>query len=165
MKHFMLILGCLTIVALVSGPASAKKKKKVAPAEPVEEVADECPEPTLVRENTLEGCRDKQDNDGDGHVDCDDQDCEIYAMCLEQPAPQEAPKRIAASYTYTSMRPLKEAFRGRVITPAEFHRQWQIIRQNRSREMERLRTDYQEGKLTRHEYRNKSRLIKLKYEG
>jgi hypothetical protein len=159
----MLILVSLTIVALVSGPASAKKKKNAEPAEAVEEVADECPEPTLVRENTLEGCRDREDNDGDGHVDCDDQDCEIYTICLEQPAPKKAPQRIPPSYT--SMRPLKEALRGRVITPAEFHRQWQVIRQNRSREMDRLRVDYQEGKITRHQYRNESRMIKLKYEG
>ena len=163
MKRLILILVSLTIVALVSGPASAKKQKKAAPAEAVEEVANECPEPTLVRENTLEGCRDGQDNDGDGHVDCDDQDCEIYAMCLEQPAPPRAPERILVSYT--SMRQLKEALRGRVISPAEFHRQWQVIRQSRSLEMERLRVDYQEGKITRHQYRNEARLIKLKYEG
>ena len=163
MKRLILILGCITIVALVSGPASAKKQKSVKPAEPVEEVENECPEPTLVQENTLEGCRDRQDNDGDGHVDCDDQDCEIYAMCLEQPAPQKEPQQIAG--TYISMKQLKEAFRARVITPAEFHRQWQVIRKNRSQEMDRLRANYQEGRLTRQEYRNEARLIKLKYEG
>lgn len=163
MKRLMLILVCLTIVALVSGPAIAKKQKKAEPAETVEEVADECPEPTLVRENTLEGCRDGQDNDGDGHVDCDDQDCEIYTICLEKPAPQKAPQKITV--TYISMKQLKEAFRARLITPAEFHRQWQVIRQSRSLEMERLRTDYQEGKITRHQYRSEARLIKLKYEG
>ncbi len=163
MKRPILILVCLTIVALVSSPASAKKKKNVEPAEPVEEVTNECPEPILVQENTLDGCSDKQDNDGDGHLDCDDQDCEIYAICLEQPAPPEAPERILVSYI--SMRQLKEALRGRVITPAEFHRQWQVIRQSRSLEMDRLRADYQEGKITRNEYRYKTRLIKLKYEG
>jgi len=160
MKRLILILVSLTIVALVSGPASAKKQKK---AEPVEEVTNECPEPTLVRENTLEGCSDKEDNDGDGHVDCDDQDCEIYTICLEKPAPQKEPQQIPV--TYISMKQLKEAFRARVITPAEFHRQWQVIRQSRSHEMDRLRTDYQEGRITRHQYRNEARLIKLKYEG
>ncbi len=38
-------------------------------------------------ENTLERCRDQQDNDRDGHVDCRDQDCQIYAICVQGEAP------------------------------------------------------------------------------
>ena len=37
--------------------------------------------PRTQNETTLDACRDRQDNDGDGHVDCDDQDCEIFAIC------------------------------------------------------------------------------------
>ncbi len=32
-------------------------------------------------ENTLDACRDGLDNDGDRHIDCDDQDCEVYVIC------------------------------------------------------------------------------------
>jgi hypothetical protein len=35
-----------------------------------------------VDENTLETCQDGHDNDRDGFVDCDDQDCSIFAMCV-----------------------------------------------------------------------------------
>ncbi|MCP4676326.1 MAG: hypothetical protein GY854_12600 [Deltaproteobacteria bacterium] len=38
-----------------------------------------------VPETSLDACRDGNDNDGDGHTDCADQDCEIYAICLEAP--------------------------------------------------------------------------------
>jgi hypothetical protein len=43
--------------------------------------------PTPVAENTLEACKDGIDNDADGHVDCDDQDCEIFALCAAPSAP------------------------------------------------------------------------------
>lgn len=47
------------------------------------------------QENTLEMCQDSVDNDNDRHVDCDDQDCEIFAICVEPepaaPAEQPAP--------------------------------------------------------------------------
>ncbi|MCP4605921.1 MAG: hypothetical protein GY847_36315 [Proteobacteria bacterium] len=32
-------------------------------------------------ENTIETCRDGLDNDRDLHIDCDDQDCEVYSIC------------------------------------------------------------------------------------
>lgn len=34
-------------------------------------------------ENTLPTCQDQQDNDGDGLVDCEDQDCWIFVMCVD----------------------------------------------------------------------------------
>jgi len=33
-------------------------------------------------ENTLARCSDGSDNDGDGFVDCDDQNCELFTRCL-----------------------------------------------------------------------------------
>lgn len=42
--------------------------------------------PPTAPEKTVEACGDQQDNDGDGHVDCDDQDCEVFAICVP---PQE----------------------------------------------------------------------------
>lgn len=42
-------------------------------------------------ENTKAACSDKIDNDGDGHVDCDDQDCQDLVMC--------APMKNGASLT------------------------------------------------------------------
>jgi hypothetical protein len=47
-------------------------------------------------ENTLEECQDGADNDLDQHVDCDDQDCEIFAVCIEEAeAEEEAPAAAA----------------------------------------------------------------------
>jgi len=45
---------------------------------------------TARPENTVSMCQDGRDNDGDSHADCDDQDCEIFAICLEL-APAPAP--------------------------------------------------------------------------
>ncbi len=36
---------------------------------------------TREDENTLDRCDDSLDNDGDGHTDCEDQDCEVFVMC------------------------------------------------------------------------------------
>jgi surface antigen len=33
-------------------------------------------------EDTVAACGDDVDNDGDGHVDCDDQDCQVFAICV-----------------------------------------------------------------------------------
>ncbi len=32
-------------------------------------------------ENTVDTCRDGEDNDGDKHIDCDDQDCHVFIIC------------------------------------------------------------------------------------
>lgn len=38
------------------------------------------------KESSFEECKDQADNDGDGAVDCEDEDCLIYAMCVESSA-------------------------------------------------------------------------------
>jgi hypothetical protein len=50
-------------------------------------------------ENTPERCSDQLDNDEDGYVDCEDQDCEIFAICVKRPAaaPQAKPEPAAAA--------------------------------------------------------------------
>jgi hypothetical protein len=47
--------------------------------------------PATAPENTLDACQDRLDNDGDGYVDCEDQDCHIFSMCLEKSEPAQAP--------------------------------------------------------------------------
>ena len=37
-------------------------------------------------ENTVASCQDGADNDGDSHVDCTDQDCQIFAICVQMPS-------------------------------------------------------------------------------
>jgi len=80
-----------TVALLATLPAQAQgkqKTKKKAPKPVAAEVAAstdvsaESDAPTPVPENTLEFCQDQKDNDGDGHVDCADQDCEVFALCL-----------------------------------------------------------------------------------
>ncbi|MCP4677445.1 MAG: hypothetical protein GY854_18420 [Deltaproteobacteria bacterium] len=77
--------GIVVLVAVLFLASSAmaqakKKKKKDTEAEKTVAAAP------IVQENTLDGCRDSADNDGDGHVDCDDQDCQIYAICVQAPS-------------------------------------------------------------------------------
>ncbi len=60
-------------IALAGGAAAAED---IGP-EAINETFQ--PEPEL----TLDSCRDGSDNDGDGHIDCADQGCEIFAICLE----------------------------------------------------------------------------------
>lgn len=38
---------------------------------------------SLVAENTQANCTDELDNDGDGYVDCEDQNCQIFVFCVE----------------------------------------------------------------------------------
>lgn len=40
---------------------------------------------TASTEASLAACQDGIDNDGDGWTDCDDQDCEIFAVCVSTP--------------------------------------------------------------------------------
>jgi len=100
MKRVVLLVVMLLIAGLAASPAAAQnKKKKKGPqtkavaAETVQEPAapaDALP-PPAVRENTLAACRDGIDNDLDGHMDCGDQDCEIFAMCVAPPEPPQPP--------------------------------------------------------------------------
>ena len=42
-------------------------------------------DPAAPAENTIGACSDGIDNDGDGWIDCDDQDCLVFAMCVSTP--------------------------------------------------------------------------------
>jgi hypothetical protein len=44
-------------------------------------------------ENTRQACADGVDNDGDGHVDCADQDCWDLVQCAQAPPAAAAPRR------------------------------------------------------------------------
>jgi len=71
-----------TLASAAATAASAEEKKKTTAAVAAEpEPAEAAYEP----EDTLAACGDEKDNDGDGHVDCYDQDCEIYAVCVSPP--------------------------------------------------------------------------------
>jgi hypothetical protein len=48
--------------------------------ESADETGDGAP---VLQENTVAQCGDKKDNDSDGHVDCADQDCAIFAICVK----------------------------------------------------------------------------------
>lgn len=77
--------------------AEAAEQETGASEEPGE--PGKAPPPAVApQENTVAMCGDRFDNDGDGHLDCDDQDCEIFAICVKpaaapesQPPPQAAP--------------------------------------------------------------------------
>lgn len=68
-----LLVVVLTFCSLfVLSFAHAQKKK------------DRDAKPAVALENRLDLCQDGVDNDGDNHVDCDDQDCEVFVACLKQ---------------------------------------------------------------------------------
>ena len=62
-----MLIAALVLMTLIAAPASSR-------AEQVDE-ADE------AAENTASACRDRVDNDDDGHMDCDDQDCWDFVFC------------------------------------------------------------------------------------
>ena len=80
-------------------PTEADADKKETPkntAKAAGEVTAASPEGAApvaspVPENTPELCQDKVDNDVDSHTDCDDQDCEIYAVCVDPEEVEEVP--------------------------------------------------------------------------
>jgi hypothetical protein len=90
-KFFIVTL----IVTLFALPASGQDNP-IAEDEQTTPVLEQEPSAsaieTMDQENTLASCRDEGDNDGDGHVDCDDQDCSIFAICVEQPEVAPTPK-------------------------------------------------------------------------
>jgi len=161
MKRIVIVLTCTLLAVAFAPDANAQKKKAAPPPEPVEEVEQSCPE--IVQENTLEGCRDGLDNDTDGHVDCDDQDCEIYAMCLSAPTAKPAPVKPVP--TFANMRELKQARHDRQITAEEYHQAWSALRQARAAELEELRCAYEAGQLSKYDYRDARREIVTRYEG
>ena len=95
-KATLIGITCCLALLFAAGQADAQKKKKskkkgkkakVTVVEDAGEKAAAEAAPAIIMESTLESCQDKQDNDRDGYVDCEDQDCEIFAMCVKGPAP------------------------------------------------------------------------------
>ncbi len=63
----------------------------------VDETGDGAP---VVQENTVAQCGDKKDNDNDGHVDCADQDCAIFAICVDSgDRSTPAPAKVSSAET------------------------------------------------------------------
>jgi len=81
----VLFMSFFTLSAQASKTETETEISKEADIVATQEPAEVPKNTSVVLENTLEACRDKLDNDDDGHVDCDDQDCEIYAICVETP--------------------------------------------------------------------------------
>jgi hypothetical protein len=67
-------------LALLVAAAPARAQPNAPAAQPLAPA----PQPLAVeRENTRAACTDHLDNDGDGHVDCDDQDCQDFTFCAQ----------------------------------------------------------------------------------
>jgi len=158
------------IAALAATPALAQKpsaRPKACPAcEPCECPRAEAP-PPVVRESALAQCGDGLDNDGDGHVDCADQDCDIYAICVGDGAPAGPPPAAAAApvKSYTTMKQLKADLRARVISGQDFWRWQQVIRSMRAAEIEAARAQLHARQISHAEYRILVAAIRAKYEG
>jgi len=169
------IAAALALVAVLAGNGARAQKNPVPPPEdmpctcPEGEGAETPPRAAPIRESAFADCRDARDNDGDGFVDCADQDCGIYAMCAaprstaaapaQPPAPEETGK------AYKTMRELKGDLRAKVISGRDFLRWQKVIRHWRKAEIERARADYRAGSINRGEYRARIGEIKAKYEG
>lgn len=158
------------LAAGLFGAAAPAQKKPPAPPPCVCPAPEEPPPP--ARESALADCRDARDNDGDGHVDCADQDCGIYAMCLPGQGPAAAPAAgppgaapAAPARAYDSMRQLKQDLRSGAVSGREFARWQLVIRLRRSAEMDAARADYHSGAITRAELAARLEAIRLKFEG
>jgi hypothetical protein len=172
MRRAVFVLIVLGAVTLAASPAAAQKRgATVQPkAQPLAETAPcACPEeapPPLARENTLEACTDGVDNDGDGHVDCADQDCEIYAVCLQPTAVVPAvPAPPAEARSYANMRELKRDLHAGAISGHEFIRWQMVIRSWRSAEIDLARADLRAGRISHAEFHVRVEEIRQKYEG
>jgi hypothetical protein len=124
-----LALAGLIVVSAAAG-AQAKKgaKKKVGIEKKVEakaaveaeatpaageaslegEVADEAAAPEPAPEGSLEACQDQVDNDLDGHIDCADQDCEVFAACVTASTPETVEEAPAEPVMMVAPPPLPE---------------------------------------------------------
>ncbi len=67
--------------SLFSRPISAQETTDPAPATSKED-SPASQDAITGAERSLEACRDGRDNDRDDHIDCEDQDCRIFAICV-----------------------------------------------------------------------------------
>jgi hypothetical protein len=104
----LMLCAALLLAASPAGAQDKAKVKKKAPKpEPAEVAAPADPgaaeaavepgpaAPEVSSEATVELCLDKTDNDADGFIDCADQDCDIFAVCVRPvvvPAPAPVPE-------------------------------------------------------------------------
>jgi hypothetical protein len=160
----------IPLAVALAGTAAAAQKKPAPEAPPCV-----CPAPAeapaaSARETAYEDCRDGRDNDGDGHVDCADQDCGIYAMCVPgqaaaQAAPAGPPAAAAPAKAYDNMRALKQDLRSGAISGHDFARWQHVIRLRRSAEIDQAKAEFHSGAITRAELEARLREIRMKYEG
>jgi hypothetical protein len=94
-----------TVSASVSADGEVSTDTKTANEEKVEKPSEP------VSETTLDLCQDGVDNDNDSHIDCSDQDCEIYAMCVADSKDEPAAAAPAGPVTRVAIidsNPVKE---------------------------------------------------------
>jgi len=169
MRHLAFTVIALCVTALIAAPAAAQKKR-ANPGPAAEPAPCTCPEeappPAPLREGGLAECTDGVDNDRDGHLDCTDQDCEIYAVCVVPGAAAiEPPPPPATARTYSNMRELKRDLHAGLISGHDFYN-WQVmIRAWREAEFDTAKADYRAGQITHAEYKARVAAIRLKYEG
>jgi hypothetical protein len=166
MCRIVLTVIALCAVAAVTMPVAAQKKTKPA-AEPAPCTCPEEAAPAvLLREGGLAECTDGIDNDRDGHLDCLDQDCEIYAVCAGRPvAALEPPVPPATAKTYATMRELKQDLRTGAISGRDFYNWQMMIRAWRAAEIDAAKADLHAGRITHAEFSARIAAIRLKYEG
>jgi len=95
-------------IVLLSGTAASAQEAEPT-AEPVEAEV-------MFQENTIEACGDRLDNDRDRHVDCDDQDCEIFAICVK-PAPVQPAAQPAAAPAQAQQRQTNDEYQRAYVPP------------------------------------------------
>ncbi|MCK9461499.1 MAG: hypothetical protein M0R80_17855 [Proteobacteria bacterium] len=168
MSRTTLCLIALCTVALAASPAAAQKK--AAPRAPAAESEPcTCPDAAPaapIREGGLAECTDGVDNDRDGHLDCTDQDCEIYAACMRPTVAAEPPlPPPMEGKSYSNMRELKRDLHAGAISGRAFYHWQMTIRAWREAEFDLAKAEYRAGRITQAEYRARIAAIRLKYEG
>lgn len=102
MKHALGIVPLVCGTLLFSGQAYTQESKveklsepeatTLAAAETTDEENNEFPK---TPENSVKRCKDGIDNDEDEHLDCDDQDCQVFIICLDKVQAQTAAQTAA----------------------------------------------------------------------
>jgi len=86
-------------------------------------------------------------------------------VAVVAPPPPQQPPPPPPKVEYTTMRQIKDAVAAGKITKSEYNYWKSIIRQKREVEFEKTKQDLRDHKITKAEYEQKIREIRLKYEG
>lgn len=106
------VFGCVSFASITRATDELEERPPSEKAVQSSEDKGDVPlGPLLSLENTLDSCRDGLDNDQDKYIDCEDQDCWIFAICVtETKAPSRAGSKAEVNEETIVDRPFSVGF-------------------------------------------------------